>query len=67
MTRVRNRNEPLIALVCFVESLIDQYQMSMATIDPEYGYQNEMNEDEAAQLKDEFRELLNATLDSAEI
>lgn len=66
MTRVRNRNEPLIALVCFVESLIDQYQMSMATIDPEYGYQNEMNEDEAAQLKDEFRELLNATLDSAE-
>lgn len=65
--RVANRNEPLIALVSFVESIIDQYQMSMATVDPEYGYQNEIGEDEASQLKDEFRELLNATLESSDI
>ena len=62
--RVASRNEPLIALVSFVEAIIDQYQMSMASVDPEYGYQNEMDEDEASQLKDEFRELLNATLES---
>ena len=65
--RVANRNEPLIALVSFVEAIIDQYQMSMASVDPEYGYQNEMDEDEASQLKDEFRELLNATLESNDI
>ena len=58
-----NKNSAIIALVSFVDSIVDQYQMSMATIDPEYGYQNEINEDRAAQIKDEFRELLNVVLE----
>ncbi len=60
------KNESLIALVTFVESLIDHFQSSMATIDPEYGYQNELLEEEAQKLKDEFRELLNAVLEAGD-
>lgn len=56
-------NAPLISLFTFVDSIIDQWQSSMATIDPEYGYQNEAREEEAIKLKQEFRELMNSFLE----
>lgn len=56
-------NAPLISLFTFVDSIIDQWQSAMATIDPEYGYQNEMREEEALKLKQEFRELMNSLLE----
>lgn len=57
-----NRNEAIISLVTFVDSIIEQWQESVATIDPEYGYQNEINEEIANNVKDEFRSLLNNVL-----
>lgn len=62
--KMTNEQAAVIALVTFAESVIDQWQSSLATIDPEYGYQNEVRESEALELKQEFRELLNAVLES---
>lgn len=56
-------NAPLISILTFVDSIIDQWQSALSTIDPEYGYQNEMREDEALKLKQEFRELINSLLE----
>lgn len=61
--RTTTKNEAIIALITFFEAVVYQWQASMATIDPEYGYLNEINEEKAAQVKEEFRELLNAILD----
>lgn len=55
-------NAPLISILTFVDSIIDQWQSALSTIDPEYGYQNEMREDEALKLKQEFRELIDSLL-----
>lgn len=58
------KNAPLISILTFVDSIIDQWQSALSTIDPEYGYQNEMREDEALKLKQEFRELINLLLEN---
>ena len=60
---MKNKQQAVISLLTFVDSIIDQWQSSMADIDPEYGYQNEMRESEAVKLKNEYRELLNAVLE----
>lgn len=57
------KNAPLISILTFVDSIIDQWQSALSTIDPEYGYQNEMREDEALKLKQEFRELIDSLLE----
>lgn len=57
-----NRNEAIIALITFVDSLIEQRQELSATIDPEYGYQNTISEEAAGRERDEFRGLLNDVL-----
>lgn len=62
----KNKQQAVISLITFVESIIDQWQASMAIIDPEYGYQNEIRESEALKLKQEYRELLSAVLEGGD-
>ena len=62
----KNKQQAVISLITSVESIIDQWQASMATIDPEYGYQNEIRESEALKLKQEYRELLGAVLEGGD-
>lgn len=62
----KNKQQAIISLVTFVESIIDQWQSAMATVDPEYGYQNEIRESEALKLKQEYRELLSAVLEGGD-
>lgn len=63
---MKSKQQAVISLVTFVESIIDQWQAAMATIDPEYGYQNEIRESEALKLKQEYRELLSAVLEGGD-
>ena len=63
-TKTKNNPMAMLSLMTFVDTIIDQWQSSMATIDPEYGYQNEVRESEALRLKTEYRELLNAVLEN---
>ena len=64
--KTKNKQQAVISLVTFVESIIDQWQSAMATVDPEYGYQNEIRESEALKLKQEYRELLGAVLEGGD-
>ena len=59
---LQTKNDAIIALISFVDLIVDNWRESIATIDPEYGYQNELNEDTANNVKEEFRALLNAVL-----
>lgn len=60
-------NDAVIAIVTYADSLIDQLYEASFSIDPEYGYQNEINEEMALEMKQEFRTLLNAVLFAREL
>lgn len=55
-------NEAILSLVSYVDRIIENWQESVAVIDPEYGYQNSENENAAVEMKQEFRALLDAVL-----
>ena len=55
-------NEALLALVSFVDSIIEQWVDARTSIDPEYSYLNDMNESAGLEMKTEFRGLLDAVL-----
>lgn len=55
-------NEALLALVSFVDRIIEQWVEERTSIDPEYSYLNDMNEGIGLEMKTEFRSLLDAVL-----
>lgn len=55
-------NEALLALVSFVDRIIEQWVDERTSIDPEYSYLNDMNESAGLEMKTEFRSLLDAVL-----
>lgn len=55
-------NEALLALVSFVDRIIEQWVDERTSIDPEYSYLNDMNEGIGLEMKTEFRSLLDAVL-----
>lgn len=55
-------NEALLALVSFVDRIIEQWVEERTSIDPEYSYMNDMCEQSGLEMKTEFRSLLDAVL-----